>query len=113
MRKFNVLFISFIFLLISCSGDDDNSKDELLNAVVLGTGVDCRDKFLIKLTENSTRLPSTFDNTFYAVNLPNEFKVKGKDIQVHIRELKKSEYFACTLLGPGYGAVYILSATDQ
>ncbi|MFK5958691.1 MAG: hypothetical protein QM495_07440 [Lutibacter sp.] len=111
MKKISLILIGFTFLLISCNNDDDNN--ELFNAVVIGKGLDCGDSFLIKFNENITRLPNTIDNTFYEINLPNEFKEEGKEIKVDFREPKDNEFLLCTTLGPGYNVIYIISAKSE
>ena len=111
MRKISLILIGITFLLFSCN-KDDNIK-ELFDATVIGKGLDCGDSFLIKFNENVIGLPSTIDNTFYEINLPNEFKVDGKQIKVDFRETKDDEYLICTNLGPGYNAIYIISAKSK
>jgi len=93
--------------LISCNKDDDDNYS--FNAVVIGKGLDCGNSFLIKFDENVTGLPTTIDNTFYEINLPNEFKVEGEKIKVKLREPQENEFFPCTTLGPGYNLIYIIS----
>ena len=111
MKKISLILIGFTFILTSCNNDDDNN--ELFNAVVIGKGLDCGDSFLIKFNENIKGLPNSIDNTYYEINLPNEFKVAGKEIKVDFREPKENEYFPCTTLGIGYNLIYIISAESK
>ena len=111
MKKISLILIGFTFLLISCNNDDDNI--ELFDAVVIGKGLDCGDSFLIKFNENITGLPNTIDNTFYTINLPNEFKEEGKEIKIDFREPINNEFLLCTTLGPGYNAIYIITAKSK
>ena len=111
MKKINLILIGIAFIFFSCNKDDDNK--ELFDAIVIGKGLDCGDSFLIKFNKNVMGLPSTFDNTFYEINLPNEFKVAGKQIKVDFRETKDDEHLLCTMLGPGYNEIYIISAKSK
>jgi hypothetical protein len=113
MKKISLVLIGFTFLLFSCNKDEENNNNELFDAVVIGKGLDCGDSFLIKFNENIPGLPNTIDNTFYEINLPNEFKEDGKEIKVDFRETKDNEYLICTTLGIGYNAIYILSAKSK
>ncbi|RXJ45771.1 hypothetical protein [Gelidibacter gilvus] len=109
---YKMLLIAIMtFTFYSCNNVDDNN--ELFNAVVIGKGLDCGDSFLIKFNENSPGLPSSIDNTYYEINLPNEFKVAGKEIVVDFRKPKENEYFPCTTLGIGYNLIYIISAKSK
>lgn len=110
MKKIYLTLTVFIFLLISCSTDDDNT--DLYNAVVIGKGLDCGDSFLIKINGYSG-LHNTVDYIYYEINLPKEFKVEGKQIKVEFREPKDKELFPCTTLGPGYQQIYIISAESR
>lgn len=111
MKKIFTLLIIGI-LISSCSNNDDDNN-ELFNAVVIGKGLDCGNSFLIKFNEGIKGLPNTIDNTYYEINLPNEFKVAGKEIKVDFRNPKENEYFPCTSLGPGYNLIYIISAESR
>jgi len=109
---YKMLLIALLTLTFSsCNNDDDNN--ELFNAVVIGKGLDCGDSFLIKFNENTAGLPNSIDNTYYEINLPNEFKVAGKEIKVDFREPKENEYFPCTTIGIGYNLIYIIAATSK
>lgn len=111
MKKIFTLLLLGI-LISSCSNNDDDNN-ELFNAVVIGKGLDCGDSFLIKFNENIKGLPNTIDNTYYEINLPNEFKVAGKEIKVDFRDPEENEYLICTTLGPGYNLIYIISAESR
>ena len=108
MKKFLIIFISLNFILLSCSKDD--THDELLNATVLNKGIDCGDLFLIQFSRDVSGLPKNdFDNIYYALNLPEAFKIEGKKVKVQIRAPKNEEAVACTTLGIGYPGIYIIT----
>jgi len=106
---FRIIFGFLVF--ISCKNDDDNSTI-FFDAIVLGKGIDCGNSYLLKFSQNVEDL-STLDNTYYELNLPIEFKIEGKEISVEVRKLQENEFFACTTLGPGYNAIFIISATSR
>lgn len=100
------MLISFIFT--SCNKDDERTKEEKFNATVLSKGLDCGNSYLIKITENISGLPqNSFDNIFYEINLPEEYKVVGKLIYVEFRLPENNEIMACTTFGLAYPQIYI------
>lgn len=106
MKGIICIIISLNFIIVSCSKDETN--DDIFNATVLGKGLDCGNLFLIKFSKDVPGLPvNNFDNTFYEINLPEEFKIEGKKIKVKLREPKSDEVVACTTLGIGYPQIYI------
>ena len=106
MKNNIFIIISLTFIIISCSKDEANN--DIFNAKVLGKGLDCGNLFLIKFNNDVSGLPvNNFDNTFYAINLPEEFKTEGEQIKVEFREPKNDEAMACTTLGIGYPHIYI------
>lgn len=109
MKKFLFIFISFTFVLLSCSKDE--TEDDMFNATVLEKGIDCGDLFLIQFNKDVSGLPKNdFDNIFYAINLPEAFKVKEKQIKVKVRKPKNEEAMPCTTVGIGYPHLYIIKA---
>ena len=50
---------------------------------------------------------NTFDNTYYEINLPDEYKIVGKKINVEFREPENNEIMVCTTMGLGYTQIYI------
>lgn len=103
------LFIVTIFP--SCSKDGE--EIQFWNATVKGTGLDCSYAYLLQFEKPLTIGPYSDENVFYEKNLPEEFKVVGKQITVEYRKPKESELMLCTTLGPSYGLVYILSARER
>jgi hypothetical protein len=88
-------------------------KDEYGNATVLGRGLDCGDIFLIRFDADVQDLPFSImltSNTYYAINLPEEYKIEGIRVSVQFRLPKDDEFIACTAMGPAYPAVFIVSA---
>jgi len=112
MKRIILSFILLSFIFISCDKDDDQTKEEQFNATVIGQGLDCGNSYLIKLNEGASGLPeNSFDNIFYEINLPEEYKVEGKLIYVEFRLPNNDEYMMCTTLGIGYPAIYVTKAS--
>lgn len=90
----------------------DNTVFRSLNATVLQKGIDCGNQFLIKFDENPDFVENSLDNTFYEVNLPEEYKKENTRLKLEVREAISDDYpFPCTTLGIGYPFVYVISAT--
>lgn len=74
--KIILLIISIMFLL-SCEKDITRVQDDYFKVIVLGTGIDCGDVYLVEFVEElekvelMTKLRGTI---YYADDLPNEFK---------------------------------------
>lgn len=110
-RKTGIIFcLGMLCFFSACSSDDDNNSSENYEVTVIGKGVDCGDSFLLKFKDNASGLPKTIGHIYYEINLPKKFKVEGKKLKINVRKPKKSEYFPCTTLGPGYRLLYIRSA---
>jgi hypothetical protein len=102
MRRNIFTLLILVFILASCK------KEESTNATVLGKGIDCGDAYLLKLKEGVSGLPeNNIDNTFYEINLPEEYKVEGKKVNIEFREPENEEIMLCTTAGPGYAQIYI------
>jgi len=105
MKRVIELFIGLAFILNSC---DKNDNEKSFNSTVISIGVDCGDSYLIKFNEDISGPPeNSFDNTFYEINLPDEFKIEGKKIYVEFREPEDEELMVCTTMGLGYAQIYI------
>jgi len=106
MARFRLIFIIMSLLAISCCKNE--IEDKWYNAIVIRKGMDCGNTFLIQFNEDVTGLPdNTSNKTFYAINLPEEYKVSGKKIIVEFREPNTSEMIVCTTMGIGYPQIYI------
>jgi hypothetical protein len=93
--------------------DDSNLK--YVNATVLGTSL-CGDIFLIRFDDDVMCLPFTIEvagNTYFALNLPEEYKIEGARISVKFRLPKDNEAVACPAFAFLYPAVYIVSVKDM
>lgn len=109
MKKFLFILIILNFTLHSCSKDE--TQDDMYNATVLEKGLDCGDLFLIQFNDDVSDIAqNNFNNIFYAMNLPEIFKIEGKQIKVKIRKPKNEEAMACTTLGTAYPYIYIIKA---
>jgi hypothetical protein len=107
MKKSAFPLFILAFLLASCKKEGK----EIYNATILEKGLDCGDSFLIKVNEDVSGLPENpFDHIFYEINLPEEFKVKGKKVNIEFRNPKDEEQIICTTMGPGYPKLFIIKA---
>lgn len=108
MKRINLIIIGLTFLIISCSEKVTEIYEDPFNATVLRQGMDCGKAFLIQFNDNVSGLPiNTRDNIFYAINLPEEYKINGMKIKVEFREPFNNEIMVCTAMGPGYPQIYI------
>jgi len=109
MKRIILIFIGLTLIFISCNKNENETNEKSFNATVQGKGLDCGNSFLIKFDKNVSGLPeNSFDNTFYEINLPEEFKVEGKKVYVEFRELENDEMITCTTMGIGYPQIYIM-----
>jgi hypothetical protein len=93
---------------MSLSCGKEEVDDSSFNATVLEIGLDCGNSFLIEFISDVPGLPeNNFNNTFYEINLPDEYKVKGKKIRVEFREPTNGEEIICTNLGVSYPQIFI------
>ncbi len=112
-----IFFIITFFILTSCNEDngtilieDDEATLNSFNATVLSVGIDCGDSFLIKFNDDVENLPeNNFDNVFYEINLPIEYKVEGLQINVTFREPTNEELMICSSFGFLYPQIFIVS----
>jgi len=112
MARFRLIFIIMSLLAISCCKTEVENKWS--NATVIGKGLDCGNTFLIQFNEDVTGLPdNTSNRTFYAVNLPEEYKVSGTKINVEFREPNSSEMIVCTTMGIAYPQIYISKVISE
>gem|GEM_PF-3391126 len=92
------------------SSTDDSIVEDVFNAKVLYIGIDCGDTFLIQFNDNAINVPENYtDNIFYAINLPEEYKIEGLDINVNFREPYEEETMVCSMMGFGYPQIFIES----
>jgi len=106
MARIRLIYILMSLLVMSCCKNE--VENEWSNAIVIRKWLDCGNTFLIQFDEDVTGLPDNNSNrTFYAVNLPEEYKVSGKKINVEFREPNSSEMIVCTTMGIGYLQIYI------
>ena len=108
MKRITPIILVLSFLVISCNKNETVNDNNLFSATVLGRGMDCGDSYLIKFNSDVPGLPeNTFDNTFYEINLPDEYKIEGMNIKVEFREPANAEIMVCTTMGIGYPQIYI------
>jgi|LakMenEpi03Aug12_release.lakeMendotaPanAssembly.Ray.scaffolds.fasta_scaffold499856_2 hypothetical protein len=107
MRAISIIAL-ILLTLISC---EKSVNKRAFNATVIGKGLDCGNSFLLQFDRNAVGVPMNyFDNIFYEINLPDKFKVAGKQINLIFREPVNDEIMVCTMAGPGYPQIYILQA---
>lgn len=107
-----LIFAFFCLLLVVVSCESDDNETQYYDAVVVKKGLDCGDSFLVKLDESVSGFES-IDNTFYEINLPNNFKIENKELRIQIRKPKNDEYLICTTLGSGYSSIFVVSALSR
>ncbi len=107
MKTFFLTFFSF-FMLLSCSNNDDNSDSLINNATVLRVGMDCDNTYLIKFVDGYSNTPqNSTQNTFYAINLPEEYKIENLEIHIDFRLPNENEILNCTSQDISYPQIYI------
>lgn len=79
------------------------------NATIVGEGLDCGSSYLIKFDSTVTGLPENISHIYYEINLPDTYKIPGRRIAVAFRSPYPGEYINCTMQGPTYAQVYIIS----
>ena len=113
MKTILLILFGLTFLIASCNKNDDAKDEQFYNVTILSKGMDCGDAFLIRFDENVTGLPeNTFNNTYYEINLPEQYKVPGTKIKVEFREPEQGEGMFCTTMGPGYPQIFILKVEE-
>lgn len=99
--------------LVSCDSNADEIQTQASqpNATVLYRGLDCGDTYVIQFDPDVTGLPNnTFNNTYYAQNLPQALKVNGLAVHLDFREVTPAEAMACSTMGPGYPHIFVTAA---
>ena len=87
---------------------------EYFKATVLGKGQDCGNTFLIRFDEEVAGLPnSPVKGCYYADNLPEEYKIEGKTVEIQFRLPKEDEMSACTTMGIAFPHMYVLDVKDN
>lgn len=108
MKKIILIIIGLIFIFMSCNKNEKETNKKSFNATVIGKGLDCGNSFLIKFNNDVSGVPiNAFDNTFYEINLPEEYKIESKQIYVEFRQPENGELMVCTTMGIGYPQIYI------
>lgn len=106
-RPFHIVKIPKSDKPVVFESNNQNSTNSF-NAKVLYQGADCGDTFLIQFDENVSNVPNNnTNNIFYALNLDEQYKVEGLDINVDFREPYDEEIMACTTAGVGFPQIFI------
>jgi len=112
MNKIIAFILGLVGLFSSCQTDETISP-HVTNALVIGIGYDCGSSYLIQFDEDVPDLPpNSWDNTFYEINLPDEYKIADERIYCEFRLPDDDEYMLCTHLGPGFPEIYIISVNE-
>ena len=98
--------ILLIALLALSSCKKELPESDAPNATVLGKGIDCGDIYLIKVDDSIDGIDN-WDNTYHAVNLPENLKNPGLRIWVDARPVNENEAIFCTTRGPSYPAIWL------
>ena len=110
MKRVVILISLGVFLAVSCEKREQEPQvsNEFFKATVHGIGGDCR-LLLIEFDEEVPGLTkSPVRNVYYAHNIPEEYQIKGKNIEVQLGKFPEDfGFLACTMLGPTYSIVYI------
>lgn len=105
-KSLSLTFISF-FMLLSCSNNDD-ANNMINNAKVLRVGMDCGNTYLIQFFDSYSDVPqNTTQNIFYAINLPEQYKVENLEIYINFRQPNENEIMSCTSEDISYPQIYI------
>ena len=108
MKKIILILIGLTFIFISCNKNENETNEISPNATVIGKGLDCGNSYLIKFNDDFSGIPkNSLNNTFYEINLPDEFEIEGKQVYIEFREPEDGELMVCTTMGPGYYQIYI------
>lgn len=105
------LFLFFLSGLVFTTCEKDRTEYDF-EAIVLSIGTDCGDTWLISLT-NLNGDPEIADNTYYADNLPEEFKFEGFEIKLNCRKPGNDEFYPCTTLGPTYPHIVVTECKNR
>ena len=106
--KTNLLLIAGFFLLTnSCDKHQKEVIETMYKATVLGRGMDCGNAFLIQFEEKTYSLPASSKNIYYEINLPEEYKIAGREILIQFHEPRNDEIMVCTAMGPAYPQVVV------
>jgi len=110
----NITALICVAVFTSCNSETSETEigDEVFyKATVLGIGGDCK-ICLIVFDEEVPNLPASpceipCKNTYYAHNLPENYQIAEKRIEVKLGFPKEPLAIACTTMGLAYGHIYI------
>lgn len=108
-----MMLLATTFTFIACNNDDTTNVNTV-NATILYKGADCNDTFLIKFNNNTNNVPTnTTENIFYAINLPNQYKINNLQVNVTFRLPYENEIMNCTTVGITYPQIYIINVLSN
>ena len=69
----------------------------------------CEGLYIIQIFEGEDIPQTTSNNSFYAINLPEEYKKPNLNININYRLPKTNEIPVCPSMEEGYTCIYIIS----
>jgi hypothetical protein len=110
-----ILFLTVFFLFSTGGCEKEELENEWFIAEVLGKGMDCGGTYLINLMKGDREKifqilkmeSDAWFPTYYALNLPNEFKIEELQVRIKFRRPTPDEDVFCTCMGPGFGHIWI------
>ena len=69
----------------------------------------CAGLYIIQVFEGEDVFQTTSNNSFYAINLPEEYKKPNLNININYRLPKTNEIPVCPNMEEGYTCIYIIS----
>ena len=110
MKKTVLMIISALIcgmVLTSCDSKTEIGDEGFYKATVLGVGGDCKICLIVFDEEVPDLPPSPCKNMYYAHNLPENYQIAEKRIEVKLGFCKEPLAIACTAMGPAYGHICI------
>lgn len=106
--------------LFSCDEDltstNEQDNNEYFGVKVLGKGPDCGDVFLVEFIEKLNEVEARTgekSQTYYADELPNEFKKDNIELLFKFRNPTENELYPCTTFGPSYPHIIVLDVKQN
>jgi hypothetical protein len=111
--KYLLIVLYIAFFNFSCKKEVEDQTGPDHNMVVLAKGSSCGDSYVVRFDRDIPNLPNNFqDFTYNEINLPEDYKVAGKELQVTFRAPTSGELIDCEDALIVYPQIYILSAHE-
>ena len=79
---------------------------------IISVGTDCNDTYIIEVDQNINGANNNY-KTFYAEQLPDDFKMMGLKIKFNCRTSEASELSPCTTMGITYPHITITEVEER